>query len=200
MKVFSLGISGLVTVFSLVLIPLTVSASTWQIDPDHTSIQFKVRHLMVSNVKGVFHKFNGTVDMDDKDITRSRAVVTIDTNSIDTGVVKRDEDLRSDHFFEVAKFPTMTFVSKKIMRNGADKLKVTGDLTIHGITREVLLNVEGPSAAVRDPWGGTRIGATAVTRIDRKDFGLTWNKVLETGGVVVGDEVEITLEVELVRK
>jgi polyisoprenoid-binding protein YceI len=200
MKVFSLGISGLVTVFSLVLTPLTVSASTWQIDPDHTSIQFKVRHLMVSNVKGVFHKFNGTVDMDDKDITRSRAVVTIDTNSIDTGVVKRDEDLRSDHFFEVAKFPTMTFVSKKIMRNGADKLKVTGDLTIHGITREVLLNVEGPSAAVRDPWGGTRIGATAVTRIDRKDFGLTWNKVLETGGVVVGDEVEITLEVELVRK
>ena len=200
MKVFSLGISGLVTVFSLVLIPLTVSASTWQIDPDHTSIQFKVRHLMVSNVKGVFHKFNGTVDMDDKDITRSRAVVTIDTNSIDTGVVKRDEDLRSDHFFEVAKFPTMTFVSKKIMRNGADKLKVTGDLTILGITREVLLNVEGPSAAVRDPWGGTRIGATAVTRIDRKDFGLTWNKVLETGGVVVGDEVEITLEVELVRK
>ena len=200
MKVFSLGISGLVTVVSLVLIPLTVSASTWQIDPDHTSIQFKVRHLMVSNVKGVFHKFNGTVDMNDKDITRSRAVVTIDTNSIDTGVVKRDEDLRSDHFFEVAKFPTMTFVSKKIMRNGADKLKVTGDLTIHGITREVLLNVEGPSAAVKDPWGGTRIGATAVTRIDRKDFGLTWNKVLETGGVVVGDEVEITLEVELVRK
>ena len=200
MKVFRLGISVILAAVSLVFIPFMALAATWRIDPDHTSIQFKVRHLMISNVKGVFHKFNGTVDIDDKDISRSRAVVTIDTSSVDTGVAKRDEDLRSDHFFDVAKFPTMTFVSRNVMRTGPESLKVTGDLTIHGITREVVLNVEGPSAAIRDPWGGTRSGATAVTRINRKDFGLTWNKALETGGVVVGDDVDISLEVELVRK
>ena len=200
MKVFQIGISGVIAALALCFIPMTVSAATWRIDPDHTSIQFKVRHLMVSNVKGVFHKFDGTVDLDDKDITRSRASVTIDTNSVDTGVVKRDEDLRSGNFLDVAKFPTMTFVARKVSRNGADKIRVTGDLTIHGITREVVLEVDGPSSAVKDPWGGTRCGATAVTKINRKDFGITWNKVMETGGLLIGDDVEITLEVELVRK
>lgn len=186
--------------FLPLIIPHPSSAATWQIDPDHTSIQFKVRHLMVSNVRGVFHKFNGTLESDDKDITRSRLSVTIDTASVDTGVAKRDEDLRSDHFFDVAKYPTMTFVTKKIARSGSDNLKVTGDLTIHGTTREVVLDVEGPSQTFKDPWGKLRRGAAATTRINRKDFGLTWNKVLETGGVMVGDDVDISIEVELVRK
>jgi polyisoprenoid-binding protein YceI len=185
---------------ALFLLPLPAFAAIWQIDPDHSNIQFKVRHLMVSNVKGVFHKFSGTVEIDDLDVTRSKVNVTIDTNSVDTGVAKRDEDLRSSNFLEVAKYPAMTFVSRKVLKTGTDTLKVAGDLTIHGVTREVTLDVEGPSVAMKDPWGGTRRGASATTKINRKDFGLIWNKVLETGGVVVGDEVAITLEVEMIRK
>jgi polyisoprenoid-binding protein YceI len=182
------------------LIPTLSSASSWQIDPDHSSIQFKVRHLMVSNVKGVFHKVSGLVEIDDLEITRSRVSVTIETASIDTGVAKRDEDLRSATFFDVARYPTMTFVTKKVVRSGPDSLRVTGDLTIHGVTREVTLDVDGPSPAIKDPWGGMRRGASATARINRKDFGLTYNKVVETGGVMVGDEVSISLEVEMVRK
>ena len=182
------------------LFPALSSASSWQIDPDHSNIQFKVRHLMVSNVKGVFHKVSGLVEIDDEDITRSKVNVTIETASVDTGVPKRDEDLRSANFFDVARYPTMTFVTKKVVKNGMDSLKVSGDLTIHGVTREVVLDVDGPTPAIKDPWGGMRRGATAATRINRKDFGLTYNKVLETGGVVVGDDVAISLEVELIRK
>jgi polyisoprenoid-binding protein YceI len=194
------NVISMIAVVALLLIPTLAPASTWQIDPDHTNIQFKVRHLMVSNVKGVFHKFSGMVDIDDKDVTRSKVTIAIDTASVDTGVAKRDEDLKSDHFFEVVKYPSMTFASRKIEKVGADNLKVTGDLTIHGITREVVLDVEGPSAAIKDPWGGMRRGASAAAKINRKDFGLTWNKVLETGGVVVGDDIAINLEVELVKK
>ena len=181
-------------------VPTLSYASSWQIDPDHSSIQFKVRHLMVSNVKGVFHKVSGLIEIDDKEITRSRVSVTIETASVDTGVAKRDEDLRSANFFDVTRYPTMTFVTKKVARSGPDSLKVTGDLTIHGVTREVTLDVDGPTPAVKDPWGGMRRGASATTRINRKDFGLTYNKVLETGGVVVGDEVAINIEVEMIRK
>jgi len=182
------------------LFPALSSASSWQIDPDHSNIQFKVRHLMVSNVKGVFHKVSGLVEIDDQDITRSKVNVTIETASVDTGVPKRDEDLRSANFFDVARYPAMTFVTKKVVKSGLDSLKVTGDLTIHGVTREVVLDVDGPTPSIKDPWGGMRRGATAATRINRKDFGLTYNKVLETGGVVVGDDVAISLEVELIRK
>jgi polyisoprenoid-binding protein YceI len=185
---------------ALLLSPTLSLAATWQLDHDHTSVQFKVRHLMVSYVKGVFHNFNGTVDIDDQDITRSRISVTINTDSVDTGVAKRDADLRSANFFDVAHYPVMTFTSKKIVRNGANGLKVTGDLTIHGTTREVVLDVEGPTPAIKDPWGGTRRGASAFTTINRKDFGLMYNKLLETGGVVVGDDVAISIEAELVRK
>lgn len=194
------NVISMIATVALLLLPTLASASTWQIDPDHTNIQFKVRHLMVSNVKGVFHKFSGMVELDDQDISRSKVTIAIDTASVDTGVAKRDEDLRSDHFFDVAKYPTMMFASRKVDKIGADNLKVTGDLTIHGITREVVLDVEGPSAAIKDPWGGMRRGASAATKINRKDFGLTWNKVLETGGVVVGDDIAINLEVELVKK
>jgi len=184
----------------LSLLPALAFASTWQIDPVHTNIQFTVRHLMISNVKGVFHKFTGTFEIDDKDITKTRASAVIDTASIDTGIEKRDEDLRSANFFEVAKYPTMAFVSKKFTRTGPNKFKMTGDLTMHGVTREVSLDLEGLETVVKDPWGNMRRGATLVTRINRKDFGLTYNKVLETGGVVVGDEVAINIEVEMVKK
>jgi len=191
-------IASISTIIALSL-PALAAATTWNIDPDHTNIGFKVRHLMVSNVRGSFEKHSGVVDIDDKDITKSKVEVTIDTASINTNVQKRDEHLRSADFFDVAKYPTMTFVSRKVVKAGKDNLKVTGDLTLHGITREVVLDVEGPTRESKDPWGNIRRGAVASTKINRKDFGLTWNKTLETGGVVVGDEVTINLEIEMIK-
>jgi polyisoprenoid-binding protein YceI len=183
----------------LVMLPSAAFASRWQIDPDHTHVGFKVRHLKISNVKGVFGKVRGVVDIDEKDITKSTVSATIETASIDTGVRKRDADLKSEKFLDVEKYPTMTFVSTAIAKDGAEKLKVTGDLTLHGVTRPVTLEVEGPSAEVKDQAGNTRRGASASTKINRKDFGLTWNKAMEAGGVLVGDEVFIDIEVELVK-
>jgi polyisoprenoid-binding protein YceI len=179
--------------------PTFAFASTWTIDPDHSNISFKVRHMMVSNVKGEFGKFKGTVTLDDKDITRSRAEVTIDTASIDTRVAKRDEDLRSPNFLDVARYPTMTFVARKVEQAGNGRLLVTGDLTLHGVTRPVVLDVEGPSAETKDPWGNIRRGASATARINRKDFGLAYNKLIEAGGMVVGEDVNIMLEVEMIK-
>ena len=192
-------ITAIATIIALAL-PVIASATTWTIDPEHSNVGFKVRHMMISNVKGNFEKFSGTVDIDDKEITKSKVSVSIETASITTNVQKRDDHLKSAEFFDVAKYPTMTFVSKKVARTGKDKLKVTGDLTLHGVTKEVVLDVEGPTAESKDPWGTIRRGATATTRINRKDFGLVWNKALETGGVAVGEEVFITLEIELVKK
>jgi polyisoprenoid-binding protein YceI len=186
------------TIVALAL-PAFAFATTWNIDPDHSNVGFKVRHLMVSNVRGSFEKLNGTVDINDKDITRSKVSVTIDTASINSNVQKRDEHLRSADFFDVAKFPTMTFVSKKVAKAGKDKLKVTGDLTLHGVTKEVVLDVEGPSKESKDPWGNLRSGAVASTKINRKDFGLVWNAALETGGVAVSEEVTISLEIEMIK-
>ena len=184
---------------SIVLLPALSQGAAYTIDPDHSNIQFKVRHLMVSNVKGVFGKVQGVIDIDDKDITMSKVKVTIATESINTGVAKRDEHLRSADFFDVSQYPSMTYVSKKVVKSGEGRLKVVGDLTLHGITREVVLDVEGPSNETKDPWGKMRRGASAAASINRKDFGLTWNKALETGGVVVGDEVIINLEVEMIK-
>jgi polyisoprenoid-binding protein YceI len=192
-------ITTITTIIALTL-PAFAFASTWTIDPDHSNVGFKVRHLMVSNVHGSFGKYNGTVEINDNDITKSKVVVSIDTNSINTNVQKRDDHLRSADFFDVAKYPTMTFVSTKVANAGKDKLKVTGDLTLHGVTREVVLDVEGLSQESKDPYGNIRRGATATTTINRKDFGLVWNKVLETGGIAVGEEVTITLEIEMIRK
>jgi len=191
-------IATITSIITLALPALALAAS-WNIDPDHSNIGFKVRHLMVSNVKGSFEKVSGTVDINDKDITKSKVEVTIDTASINTNVQKRDEHLRSADFFDVTKFPTMTFVSKKVAKAGKDKLKVTGDLTLHGVTKEVVLDVEGPAKEIKDPWGNQRRGASATTKINRKDFGLVWNKALETGGVAVGEEVFITLEIEVIK-
>lgn len=185
---------------SVLVLPAIASASTWVIDPDHSSVGFKVRHLMVSNVKGSFTSFKGTVELDEKDVTKSKVTVAIDTESIDTNVQKRDEHLRSADFFDVAKYPTMTFSAKKITQNGQGRLAITGDLTLHGVTREVTLDTDALSAESKDPWGNIRRGTTATATIDRKDFGLTWNAALETGGFAVGDEVAITLEIEMIRK
>ncbi|GAM11382.1 hypothetical protein OR1_03698 [Geobacter sp. OR-1] len=192
-------IASISAIIALAL-PAFAFATTWAIDPDHSNIGFKVKHLMVSNVKGSFDKHTGTVEINDKDITKSKVEVSIDANSINTNVQKRDEHLRSADFFDVAKYPAMTFVSKKVAKAGKDKLKVTGDLTLHGITKQVVLDVEGPTKESKDPWGAIRRGATANTKINRKDFGLVWNKALETGGVAVGDEITITLEIEMIKK
>ena len=194
-KNFALIIALIITL----ALPVMAAAAIWNIDPDHSNVGFKVRHLMVSNVKGSFEKFTGTIDINDKDITKSKVEVTIDTASINTNVQKRDEHLRSADFFDVAKYPTMTFVSKKVAKAGKDSLKVTGDLTLHGVTREVVLDVEPLAMESKDPWGNLRRGTTATTKINRKDFGLVWNKALETGGVAVGEEVLITLEIEMIK-
>jgi len=189
------------TIALLVLfIPVFTCAATWQMDPDHSSFQFKIRHLTVSNVKGDFSKSRGVVMIDDQNITHLKVEVFIDAASINTGHAQRDEHLRGPDFFEVTKYPTITFVSKKVIKTEPNRLKVVGDLTIHGVTREITVDVEGPTPEVKDPWGNFRRGATATAKINRRDFGLTWNKVLDSGGLVVGDEVNIYVEVELVRK
>lgn len=180
--------------------PALSQAATWQIDPDHSSFQFKVRHLMVSNVKGDFTKVKGAVTMDDKDVSNLNVQLVIDAASVNTGHAKRDEHLRAADFFDVAKYPTITFVSKKVIKAGPDRLQVIGDLTLHGVTKEITVEVEGPTSEIKDPWGNFRRGATATTKINRKDFGLTWNRVLETGGVVVGEDVDIFIEIELIKK
>ncbi|MBF0553158.1 MAG: polyisoprenoid-binding protein [Nitrospirae bacterium] len=181
-------------------IPSIVSAATWVIDPEHTNIGFSVKHMMVSNVKGVFDRFSGTAVIDDAEMSKSTFSATIKTASIDTKIVKRDTHLKSADFFDVTKYPNMTFVSKKVIPEGKGHMKVIGDLTIRGTTKEVILEVDGPSAPLKDPWGNTRRGASAVAKVNRKDFGLIWNKALEAGGVLVGDEVTITLEVEMIKK
>jgi polyisoprenoid-binding protein YceI len=181
-------------------IPVLTYTATWQMDPDHSSFQFKIRHLTVSNVKGDFNKSRGVVTIDDQNITNLKVEVFIDAASVNTGHAQRDGHLRGPDFFDVTKYPTITFVSKKVIKADTDRLKVVGDLTIHGVTREITVDVEGPTPEVKDPWGNFRRGATATTKINRRDFGLTWNKVLDTGGLVVGEEVNIYVEVELVRK
>ncbi len=176
------------------------ATSTWQIDPNHSAAQFAVRHLAISTVRGAFTKVSGTVQLDDKDISKSTVDVTIYAASVDTRVPDRDKDLRSDHFFDVEKYPTLSFKSTKVEQVEAGKLKVTGDLTIHGVTKQVVLEVEGPTTPVKDPWGNQRAAANATTKINRQDFGVKWNAKMDNGGWVVGDDVAITIDVELVQK
>lgn len=185
---------------ALLSLPVQVFAGTWDIDPDHSNAQFKVQHMVITYVRGNFPDVLGTVILDEKDITRSSVAVSIATAGIDTNVAKRDTHLKSPDFFDVEKYPTMTFQSKRVEKADEGRLKVLGDLTIHGVTKEIVLLVTGPTASIKDPWGNTRKGAQATTTINRKDFGLTWNKTLETGGLVVGEEVEISIEVELVEQ
>ncbi len=170
---------------------------TWQIDPAHTSVGFGVKHLMISTVKGRFADVEGGVTLEGDDATTAQIDVTIAAASIDTGVEKRDEHLRSADFLDIERFPSLRFRSTKVERTGEDELRVRGDLTIRDVTREVVLDVEERGTA-KDPWGGERAGFSGTVEVDRKDFGLTWNQTLETGGFLVGDTVKISIDAELV--
>jgi polyisoprenoid-binding protein YceI len=192
--------SSLIALVMVIAAPLAASADTWQIDPVHTTVEFTVRHMMISNVRGQFTKVAGTITAKDSDPASVKVEATIETSSIDTRSADRDADLKSANFLDVAKYPTMTFKSKKIEPAGTGKWKMVGDLTLHGVTKEVTLDVEGPTAPIKDPYGNTRAGASATTKINRKDFGLTWSKALEAGGAVVGDEVTVSIDVEAVKK
>lgn len=182
------------------LMPFSAVASTWTLDPAHTVIQFKVKHLMIANVKGVFEKFRGTIVLDEKDITKSKVDVTIDMASVNTNIGKRDDHLRSPDFFDAAKYPVMTFVSNKVEKGKAGMLRVYGILTIKGNARPVVLEVEGPTAEIKTPQGDVKRGASASAVINRKEFGVLWNKSMDNGGVVVGEEVAISIDAELVKE
>jgi polyisoprenoid-binding protein YceI len=175
------------------------ATTTWNVDPVHTVAEFKVKHMMISNVKGQFAVVRGTLTLDETALANSHIEASIDTASINTGDPQRDAHLKSADFFDVEKFPTLSFKSTKISHVGDGELRVTGDLTIHGVTRNVAFTVEGPTAPAKDPWGNIRRGLSATTKINRKDFGLTWNSALETGGILVGDEVTLTLEAQFVK-
>jgi polyisoprenoid-binding protein YceI len=173
----------------------TAHAATWEIDPAHSTVGFVVKHLIIAKVRGHFSEFSGTVVIDEKDASKSRVDVKVNPASIDTDNAKRDAHLRSPDFFDVAKFKDMTFKSTKVEMNGG-KIKITGNLTMHGVTKPVVLEGEGPSPEVKDPGGNPHIAFSASTTIKRADFGLTWNKAIE-GGSVVGDDVKVELEIEL---
>ena len=190
--VVALGLAGMLS------LPAFAGTTTWQIDPKHSSAQFAVTHLMISTVRGEFHQVNGTVVIDDADISRSSVNVTIDASTVDTREPDRDKHLMSPDFFDVAKYPTMTFKSTRVEPAAPGKLKVTGDLTIRGVTKQVVLEVTAPKPAIKDPWGLQRTGVSGSAKINRQDFGVAWNKSLDAGGVVVGDDVNITLDVEMV--
>jgi polyisoprenoid-binding protein YceI len=175
------------------------ATSTWNVDPVHSVAEFKVKHMMISNVKGQFTGVKGSLALDESDVTKSRVEASIDAASITTREAQRDAHLKSPDFFDVEKFPALSFKSTQIKRAGEGELAVAGDLTIHGITRNVGFTVEGPTPQAKDPWGNTRLGLSATAKINRKDFGLTWNAALETGGILVGDEVTITLDVQFVK-
>jgi len=179
--------------------PLPVTITTWKIDSAHTMAEFKVKHMMITNVKGQFSGVSGTLSLDEQDVTNSKIDVTIPTATINTREPDRDTHLKSADFFDVEKFPTITFKSTSVTRRSSDEVEVEGDLTIHGVTHKVRLAVEGPTAEGKDPWGNTRIGASAITKINRKDYGLVWNAALETGGLLVGDDVAITIDAEFIK-
>jgi polyisoprenoid-binding protein YceI len=176
-----------------------MSQATYQIDPAHSSAQFSIRHMMISNVRGEFTKVSGTVIYDADNPANSKAGASIEISSINTREPQRDAHLKSADFFDVEKFPLLTFQSKEVSGQGGE-LKMKGDLTMHGVTREITLDVDGPTPEHKDPWGNLRIGATATGKLHRKDFGLTWNSALEAGGVLVGDEVKLTIDIEAIRQ
>lgn len=175
-------------------LPALAQATTWQIDPAHTASQFAIKHMGISTVRGQFNKTTGTVVLDDKDVTKSSVEVTVDTTTLDTRSEGRDKDVKGEGYLDVAKYPTMTFKSTKMASAGDGKLKMTGDLTLHGVTKEVTFDVDGPSPAVTDPWKNLRRGASATAKINRKDFGVNG------GGALVADDLVITIDVEFVRK
>jgi polyisoprenoid-binding protein YceI len=184
---------------ALVAIPSVASAAPWNVDSAHSSARFSVRHMMVSDVHGKMGNIAGTIDWDEKDATKSKVDVTVDVNGIDTGDAKRDEHLKAADFFDAATHPTIKFVSKKVKKKGK-QLEVTGDLTMRGVTKEVVLMVSLPGQVVKDPWGNWRTGATATTKVNRKDFGMSFSQTMDGGGLMVGDDVQITIDLEFVTK
>ena len=195
---FRLLVSVCALAFFLLAPP--ASGSEWEIDASHSSAQFAVRHFMVSTVRGTFGTLSGAVNLDEQDITQSSVTAEIDVASIDTREAKRDEHLRGTDFFDVEKHPTMRFVSKKVEQIDATRYTVTGDLTLRGVTRQVAFAVEGSSTPITDPWGNLRLGGVATATIDRTEFGLSYNRLLEAGGVTIGEEVSITIDFELTPK
>jgi len=182
------------------VLPVAARAETWVIDPAHTVSGFTVKHMMIANVTGVFEVTRGTIEYRPGDPGSVKADITIESRSVNTRIGRRDDDLRSDNFFSAEKFPTLAFRSRRVQNVRAEGFDLVGDLTIRDVTREVVLKVDGPTAPIKDPQGNRRVGATASTTINRKDFGIMWNRTIEAGGVVVGDEVKINLEVEAVEK
>jgi len=180
--------------------PQTTAITTWNIDPAHSVAEFKVKHMMISNVKGQFAKVSGTLTLDESDPTKSHAEAVIEAASIETRDPQRDAHLKSADFFHAEKFPTLSFKSTRISRVGNGELSVEGDLTIRGVTRKVVFSAEGPTAPAKDPWGNTRIAVSATTKINRKDFGLKWSATTEAGNVVVSDEVKLSMVVEMVKQ
>ena len=179
--------------------PTQTSTTTWNIDPAHTSVEFKVKHMMIANVKGHFSKVSGVLTRNESDPAKDRIEATIEAGSIQTRDEQRDAHLKSADFFHVEKFPTLHFRSTGVSVVGGGELSVEGDLTIHGVTKKINFAVEGPTPPAKDPWGNTRIGLSASTKINRMDFGLTWNAALETGGILVGDDITITLDAQFVK-
>lgn len=173
---------------------------TWELDASHSTIGFSVRHMMITTVRGWFSGFSGTIVLTDEDPTTARVSASIDTASVDTREPRRDDHLRNEDFFHVEKYPTMTFESTRVDRHGREGLRITGNLTLRGVTRPMVLEVTDLSQPITDPWGNQRVGASATARIKRSEFGLTWNRALEAGGVVVGDEVTINLDVQFIRQ
>jgi polyisoprenoid-binding protein YceI len=176
-----------------------IAISVWTIDPAHTVAEFKVKHMMISNVKGRFSGIAGELVFDESDVSNSRVIATLDAASINTGDPQRDAHLKSADFLDVENFPTLSFGSSRIKQRDEASLVVEGELTIRGVTKPVVFDVEGPTPPGKDPWGKMRIGVFATTKINRKDFGLTWNAALETGGILVGDEITISLDVQFVQ-
>lgn len=176
-----------------------MSTERWQIDSSHSGIQFTVRHLVIAKVRGQFSRWTGSLKTPGRDFSRASLDVVIDASSINTGVADRDAHLRSADFFDIERFPEITFTSTGVTQAAADRLRVTGALTIKGVTRDVVLDVEVLGHA-KDPWGNERAAFSATTAIDRREFGLTWNQVLETGGVMVGERIDIAIEIEAVRQ
>lgn len=184
-------------VLGTLAMPAVALASDLVIDPSHTTVQFTVRHMMMAKVRGQFEKVSGTVNLDDKDLTKSTVEMKMDAGSINTRDAKRDGHLKSPDFLDAQKFPELTFKSTKIEKAGKGKFKVTGDFTMHGVTKPIVLTVEGPTAPIANPWGVPVRAVSATGKINRKDWGLVWNKALEAGGVLVGDEVELNIDAEL---
>jgi polyisoprenoid-binding protein YceI len=178
---------------------LFAQTTAWHIDPLHSSAQFSVRHMMISTVRGHFGGVKGNVSLDAKNSAADKVEATIDCSTINTGEPKRDSDLKGEEFFDVKKYPVMKFHSTKVEPGGPGKLRVTGDLTINAITRQVVLDIDGPTDPIKDTQGRTKVGVQATTKVSRKDFGILYNPVMETGGVAVSDEVAIELDIELIK-